>query len=100
MPAYVLVEATNLDAVRATEYRHLAEASIASYGGRYLIQGATPEVAEGEWPAGRVVTAIEFPSVDRIREWYHSPEYQEAIAVRAGAIDLRLLFVEGVAGPW
>ncbi|GAB2686589.1 DUF1330 domain-containing protein [Nocardia thraciensis] len=100
MPAYVFVEATNLDLARATEYRPLAEASIAAYGGRYLTQGATPEVAEGgQWPSGRVVTTLEFPDMNRVREWYHSHEYQHAKSVREGAIDLRLLFVEGGRAP-
>ncbi|RDI44492.1 DUF1330 domain-containing protein [Nocardia mexicana] len=100
MPAYVFVEATNLDAARATEYLPLAIASIAAYGGRYLTQGATPEVVEGDrWPTGRVVTTLEFTDMDRVREWYHSPEYQHAKSVREGAIDLRLLFVEGGAAP-
>ncbi|MBF6175919.1 DUF1330 domain-containing protein [Nocardia blacklockiae] len=100
MPAYVLVEATNLDSARAAQYFSIAAASIAAYGGRYLIQGATPHVAEGPpWPTGRVVTAIEFPTLDRLREWYDSPEYGEARAVREGAIDLRLLFAEGITDP-
>ncbi|MBC3984066.1 DUF1330 domain-containing protein [Streptomyces sp. AC536] len=97
MPAYVLVDAEVYDHEAADRYRVLAEESIARYGGRYLIQGTVPEAAEGGWPAGRVVTTLEFPDMARLREWHTSPEYARAAAIRAGAIDVRMLFAEGTA---
>jgi len=33
----------------------------------------------------------------RLREWYASPEYAEALKFRWDALDRRLIFVEGVA---
>ncbi|MFT2016017.1 DUF1330 domain-containing protein [Streptomyces sp. 796.1] len=97
MPAYVLVDAEVHDPEVAARYRVLAEESIARYGGRYLIQGTVPEVIEGDWPAGRVVTTLEFPDLDRLKEWHASPEYTRAAALRQGAIDVRMLFAEGRA---
>nr|BFE98504.1 DUF1330 domain-containing protein [Streptoalloteichus tenebrarius] len=84
-----------LDEVRALEYRRLAEPSIARYDGRYVTQAAVPEAVEGTWPASRVMTIVEFPSLERARQWYSSLEYARARAAREGAIDLRLLFTEG-----
>ncbi|MEU5899638.1 MULTISPECIES: DUF1330 domain-containing protein [Streptomyces] len=97
MPAYVIVDAEVLDMERAAEYRTLAEPSVRLYGGRYLVEGALPEAAEGTWPASRIVAVVEFPDMARIKEWYGSPEYTRARAVRESAIDMRLLFAEG--GP-
>jgi uncharacterized protein (DUF1330 family) len=37
--------------------------------------------------------------MQRLREWYGSPEYAEALAVRRTALDLRLVFVEGAETP-
>ena len=37
----------------------------------------------------------EFPSMARLREWYASPEYAEALAISQTALARRLLFVEG-----
>jgi uncharacterized protein (DUF1330 family) len=54
-------------------------------------------VAEGDWPAQQRVVVVEFPSMQRAREWYASPEYAEALAVRRDALERRLIFVEGVA---
>ena len=39
------------DDAQAERYRELASASIARYGGRYLVRGADPVVPEGDWPA-------------------------------------------------
>ncbi|MBF6328052.1 DUF1330 domain-containing protein [Nocardia transvalensis] len=95
MSVYVVVDALALDQERVLEYRRLAESTIDQYGGRYHIQGATPQPAEGQWPEGRVMTVIEFPDMAQAQQWYHSPEYQAAKQAREGAIDVRLLFVEG-----
>jgi uncharacterized protein (DUF1330 family) len=32
-----------------------------------------------------------------LKEWYASPEYAEALKIRAGALERRRLFVEGAA---
>jgi len=37
------------------------------------------------------------PTMVRLREWYASPEYAEALKVRRTALERRLVFVEGVA---
>ncbi|MEU9115799.1 DUF1330 domain-containing protein [Streptomyces sp. NPDC048483] len=96
MTAYVIVDAEVLDEERARAYRALAEPSIALHGGRYLVQGTVPEAAEGSWPSpSRVMTVVEFPDMDRLKEWYTSREYKQAKAARRTAIELRLLFVEG-----
>jgi uncharacterized protein (DUF1330 family) len=44
----------------------------------------------------RTIIVVEFPSMERLREWYASPEYAEALKHRHTALDRRLIFVEGV----
>ncbi len=39
------------------------------------------EVLEREWET-RSLVMIEFPSIERARAWYRSPEYQEIIPMR------------------
>ena len=97
MAAYAISEVEVLNSEQAQFYRELAEASITRYGGRYLVRGATPQVPEGDWPPDDRVVVVEFPDMARLREWYASPEYAEALAVRQTALGRRLLFVEGVA---
>jgi uncharacterized protein (DUF1330 family) len=95
MSAYVISELEVRDPVAIETYRTVAAKSIAQDGGRYLVRGGAAEVAEGGPPVKNIVV-VEFPSMARLREWYASPEYAEALKVRRTALDRRLIFVEGV----
>jgi uncharacterized protein (DUF1330 family) len=96
MPAYVIVNVDVLDEEAGLAYAPVAQESILRHGGRYLVAGPTPEPAEGVWDSSRFVV-IEFPDMDRIREWYDSPEYRRARAIREGKVRVGMLFVEGTA---
>ncbi len=98
MPAYVISEVEVLDESAAEQYRQRAARSIEAYGGRYLVRGAAPTVVEGQ-PTRRRIVVVEFPSMGRLREWYSSPAYAEALKFRDAALMRRLLFVEGVNPP-
>ncbi len=56
-------------------------ATIAKFGGRYLVRGGATEAAEGEEDNRRTVI-LEFESVERAKEWYHSEDYAELKAMR------------------
>jgi uncharacterized protein (DUF1330 family) len=97
--AYVVaeVQVTNPDAY--SEYRDLATASIAQYGGRFLVRGGQRDQREGEDAAhnGNLRTVItEFPSLEQARQWYESVEYTRAKAIREANSVGRLFIVEGV----
>lgn len=96
MPAYAISEVEIIDEVQGQRYRELAAASIAQYGGRYVVRGAEPEVPEGQWPAARRVVIIEFATMEQLHRWYGSAEYAEALAVRQTALRRTLLFVDGI----
>ncbi|MGE5148096.1 MAG: DUF1330 domain-containing protein [Candidatus Eiseniibacteriota bacterium] len=97
MAAYVISDVEPRDAALIAQYRTLAEASIAKYGGRYVARGGTVDAVEGGWTPKHIVI-VEFPSMARAREWYASPDYAEALKVRRHALTRRLIFVEGVPG--
>jgi uncharacterized protein (DUF1330 family) len=98
MAAYVISELDVRDPVAIETYRTVAAESIARYGGRYLVRGGAAVIAEGG-PPPKTIIVVEFPSMARLREWYASPEYAEALKVRQTALDRRLIFIEGVAAP-
>jgi len=54
--------------------------------------GGAAEAVEGGPPPKNIIVA-EFPSMERLREWYASPEYAEALKHRRTALDRRLIFV-------
>jgi uncharacterized protein (DUF1330 family) len=92
----VISEVEVVDEAEGQKYRELAAASIAEYGGRYVVRGAEPQVPEGEWPPAQRVVVVEFPTMEQIRRWYSSAEYAKALAVRQSALRRRLIFVDGV----
>ena len=95
MSAYVISEVDVRDAAGFETYRTIAAKAIAQYGGRYLVRGGAASIAEGG-PPPKTIIVVEFPSMEKLRQWYASPEYAEALKVRQTALDRRLIFVEGV----
>ncbi len=96
MKAYVIADTEIIDSTAATRYRELAQLSIAAYGGRYLVRGGRAEAIEGNW-SPKLFVIVEFPSMARAHEWYHSREYAEALNLSTTALRRRLIFVDGVA---
>jgi uncharacterized protein (DUF1330 family) len=94
MSAYVISEVDVRDPAGFEAYRTIAAKAIAQYGGRYLVRGAA-SIAEGGPPPKNIIV-VEFPSMEKLREWYASPEYAQALKVRQTALDRRLIFIEGV----
>jgi uncharacterized protein (DUF1330 family) len=84
MAAYVIFDIKVTDTDRFAQYRELAPGPIAAYGGRYVVRGGATEVLEGQWKPNRLVV-LEFPSVDRAKEWLESPEYRPARDLRRAA---------------
>ena len=95
MPAYVISEVEARDPVAFEQYRTLAAASIARHGGRYLVRGGEAHLAEGG-PVPKTLVIVEFPSMDRLKEWYTSPDYAPALRLSQTGLERRLVFVDGV----
>ncbi len=94
MAAYVIIQVNVTDAEKYEDYKKLTPASVEKYGGRFLVRGGTQEDLEGALDYSRIVL-LEFPDVARAKQWYDSPEYQEAKAVRVGASTGIFTVVEG-----
>ena len=97
-PTYVCVDVTIKDPATYERYKTLAPPSIKKYGGRYLTRGGKTECVEGAWNPKRFVI-LEFPSEERAKAWWSSPEYAEAKALRHAAAESKMLFVEGLEAP-
>jgi uncharacterized protein (DUF1330 family) len=95
MPAYVVVEIEVLDAERYETYKRMVPPSLAAYGGRFVVRGGAAETLEGEWSPKRLVI-VEFPSAERAKAWWGSPEYAEAKALRQATARTQMVVVEGV----
>ena len=95
MPAFVIALVDVKDPSRYEGYRQMVLPTITAYGGRFIARGGRTEVLEGAWAARRVVI-VEFPSLERATEWWSSPEYAEAKALRQATSEGTLIVVEGV----
>lgn len=95
MPAYVIVEIEIHDPATYERYKVLAPPSIAAYGGRYLARGGETVTLEGDWRPSRLVI-LEFPTLQAARDWWDSPEYAEAKALRHVAAESGMVAIAGV----
>jgi uncharacterized protein (DUF1330 family) len=95
MPAYVIADIEIQDSVRYEDYKRLVPLSISKYGGRFLARGGEVQTLEGEWSPGRFVI-LEFPSLAQARQWWDSPEYAPAKALRRATSTGSLILVEGL----
>ena len=89
------VEVSDPEAYKA--YVAANAAAFAKYGARFLVRAGKHEVAEGASKSRQVV--IEFKDYETALACYRSPEYQAAMAKRAGAAVADLVVVEGYDGP-
>ena len=94
MAAYVIAEVNVTDPKLYEEYKKMVPATVQKYGGRFAVRGGAVDVKEGGWAPARLVV-LEFPSMERARAWYHSPEYAPALALRLKAANAKLILVEG-----
>jgi uncharacterized protein (DUF1330 family) len=93
----VIADVEVLDPEHYKEYSRHVPDSLRPYGGRFLVRGGATEVLEGSREPQRVVI-LEFPSTEKAREWYTSPQYQEILPIRQASSKSSLILVEGVAG--
>jgi uncharacterized protein (DUF1330 family) len=96
MPAYVIAEVTVTDPPAMEEYRKQVPATLAKYGGRFVVRGGAIQTLEGDWKPSRLVV-IEFPSRADAQRWYDSEEYRAPKALRMRAGRTNLVIVDGVS---
>jgi len=94
MPAYIIAEVEVTNPAGYESYRPLAGASVAQYGGKFVVRGGRAELVEGSKEPARIVV-IEFADTAAAKRWYNSPEYQAALKIRLANSTGRVLLVEG-----
>jgi uncharacterized protein (DUF1330 family) len=95
MAAYIIVDVVIEDAEAYERYRARVPATLAAYGGRFLVRGGATETLEGNWSPRRLVV-LEFDDVERARAWWSSAEYAEPKRLRQAASITNMVVVAGV----
>lgn len=94
MAAYVIAQVNIKDPEKFEAYRAQVPATLAKYGGEFIVRGGEMEVLEGAWAHPRCVV-LRFPDVESAKAWHASPEYAGPKAMRMAAADTNLIVVEG-----
>jgi len=96
MTAYVIAAETVKDEAMFDEYRKQVPATLAPFGGKFIVRGGKVTVHEGAWPHPRTVV-IEFPSRAQAEGWYKSAEYQKIIQLRLKSSAGNFIIADGPA---
>ena len=96
IPAYVIARIEVTDPKQFQKYLNAVPPIIEKYGGKALSRSPNPLTLEGEKESRRIVL-LEFPSAEKAKEFYNSPEYQKVKKLREGAAVGEMIVVEGIA---
>jgi len=96
MPAYFVAEIETTNPAGMEPYRAAVPATIAQYGGRFLIRGGATELLEGE-PEPKRIVILQFADAAAAKRWYNSPEYQKILPMRLASSTGRAFIVEGTS---
>jgi uncharacterized protein (DUF1330 family) len=76
------------------EYLERIDATLAPFGGHFIVHGGDFELLEGSWPGNLIV--IEFPDREQARAWYNSEAYQAVVTLRTDNSDSDVIMIDGV----
>lgn len=95
MSAYIVsrVNIHNREAMQ--RYMSEAPATVAAFGGRYLVRGNDVRALEGAWEHERMVI-VEFPDKAAALAWYESEVYRPLRELRQQNASTVILLADGV----
>lgn len=79
------------------EYLEKIDATLAPFGGRFLVHGGPVELLEGAFSGDLIV--IEFANRERARAWYRSNDYQAILPLRTSHSSGDVFFIDRVSLP-
>ncbi len=95
MAAYLIADLTITDPEGFRAYQQHVGATLAPYGGTFLVRGGAHETMEGDWHPHTLVI-LHFESVAQAWRWYQSREYMALSELRKQTAITRAVVVEGV----
>ena len=95
MAAYLVARVNVTDWDKYREYMKVTPGVVEKFEGKFLARGGEMVAMEGPEESQRLVL-LEFPTLEKIKEFYNSPEYQGAINLRTGAATAKFIAIDGV----
>jgi uncharacterized protein (DUF1330 family) len=94
MAGYIIVDVQITNPEAYERYKSAVPATLAAYGGKFLVRGGHAEILEGNWEPNRIVV-VEFESVEKAKAWWGSQEYAAPKQLRQSASVTKMIVVEG-----
>jgi len=95
MTAYAIAHLTDVNLGPGIQgYLQGIDATLAPFGGRFVIHGGRPDVLEGAWAGDLVMIA--FPDRAQAHAWYRSAAYQAILPMRTHNARGDTFIIEGV----
>jgi len=95
MAAYMIARVSVTDWDKYKEYMKLSPGIIEKFGGKFIVRGGQAVTLEGPTEKWRIVV-VEFPDLEKAKEFYYSQDYTTARKIREGAALAQFVAVEGV----
>ncbi len=67
------------------EYVKKSADIVAKYGAEYVVRGPADTILEGDYLQGRSVIVSKWPSMEKVKEFWNSDDYQAAKILREGS---------------
>ncbi|MEY9926984.1 uncharacterized protein (DUF1330 family) [Catenulispora sp. GP43] len=75
MTAYALASVRSVElCADIIEYLERIQGTMDPFGGRFAFHGGAKDVVEGSWDGDMIL--IEFPTLEAVKAWWNSAEYQ------------------------
>lgn len=95
MAAYVITDVNIFDIELYLAYQRALRPLLAAAGASYLVRGGEFRVLEGDYRPRRLVL-LEFPTLEAVDDFYHSPEYQALEPQRKACSSARIISMRGL----
>ncbi len=98
-PAFVIVERLSTTGPESIQeqYGKVSRDIVAKFGGRYLARSQRNILLEGDGKSPCCIAVLSFPSVEAAKNWFDSPENQDAAKIRRSGATFRIISVEGLS---
>ncbi|HNX27440.1 MAG TPA: DUF1330 domain-containing protein [Phycisphaerae bacterium] len=92
-PVCMIVDITVIDRELYEQYIERVPQTVREFGGRYYARGGKVVTLAGEWRPERIIM-VEFPSMQMLEKWFHSPQYRQIAPLREKSTISRVIVVE------
>ena len=97
MKGYLILDFTIINVPEFMEYVEKIPVYLSKHSGRYLVEGVTPEILEGDWKP-KTIVVLEFEAQENVNNFLSDPEVKQLFTIRHKNTKSNLIKVSG--GSW